>query len=103
MYYITARSPVFTHLSTSLVGLTTVRAHKSEVVFQRVFDDYQDIHSSAWYMFLATSRWFGVWLDWMCVFYIGCVTYACVSLRESKDYTNICYLDNLLKIIFLQL
>ncbi len=46
MYYITARSPVFTHLSTSLNGLTTVRAHKSEVVFQRVFDDYQDIHSS---------------------------------------------------------
>ncbi len=92
--YITARSPVFTHLSTSLVGLTTVRAHKSEVVFQRVFDDYQDIHSSAWYMFLATSRWFGIWLDWMCVFYIGCVTYACVSLRESKDHINIFYLDH---------
>lgn len=80
-----ARSPVFTHLSSSLVGLTTVRAHQSQVIFQRVFDEAQDVHSSAWYMFLATTRWFGIWLDWICVTYVACVTFTCVNLRDCND------------------
>ena len=78
-----ARSPVFTHLSSSLVGLTTLRAHQAETIFQGIFDSSQDIHSSAWYMFLATTRWFGIWLDWICVIYVACVTYACVALHDG--------------------
>ncbi|KZR95589.1 ATP-binding cassette, sub-family C, member 4 [Daphnia magna] len=34
-------------------------------------------------MFLSTTRWFGIWLDWICVIYVGCVTYACLALRDS--------------------
>ncbi|XP_045033102.1 ATP-binding cassette subfamily C member 4 isoform X3 [Daphnia magna] len=79
----TTRSPVFTHLSSSLVGLTTLRAHRCEVIFQTIFDECQDVHTSAWYMFLSTTRWFGIWLDWICVIYVGCVTYACLALRDS--------------------
>ncbi|XP_057378671.1 LOW QUALITY PROTEIN: ATP-binding cassette sub-family C member 4-like [Daphnia carinata] len=79
----TTRSPVFTHLSSSLVGLTTLRAHQCEGIFQNIFDECQDVHSSAWYMFLSTTRWFGIWLDWICVIYVGCVTYACLALRDS--------------------
>ena len=79
-----ARSPVFTHLSSTLNGLVTVRVHQSQVVFQRVFDDLQDVHSSAWYMYLCSSYWFGLWLDCMCVVYVACVTYVCVALRDSE-------------------
>ena len=75
---------MFTHLSSSLVGLSTLRAHGSEEIFERAFNDYQDVHSSAWYMFLATTRWFGIWLDWICVTYVACVTYACVGLRDCN-------------------
>ena len=85
LFLFPARSPVFTHLSSSLVGLTTVRAHQSQVIFQRVFDEAQDVHSSAWYMFLATTRWFGIWLDWICVTYVACVTFTCVNLRDCND------------------
>ena len=35
-------------------------------------------------MFLATTRWFGIWLDWICVFYIICVVYCCVLLRGCE-------------------
>ena len=75
---------MFSHLSNSMIGLTTVRSRKCEKIFQRIFDDYQDCHTSAWYLFLATTRWFGVWLDWVCVIYTICVTYTCVALRLSK-------------------
>ena len=79
-----ARSPVFTHLSSTLNGLATLRVHQSQAIFQKIFDDLQDVHSSAWYLFLSSARWFGLWLDWICIAYITCVTYICVILRDSK-------------------
>uniref|UniRef100_A0A8C3ILS1 Multidrug resistance-associated protein 4 n=1 Tax=Chrysemys picta bellii TaxID=8478 RepID=A0A8C3ILS1_CHRPI len=42
----TTRSPVFSHLSTSLQGLWTIRAFKAEQRFQELFDAHQDLHSA---------------------------------------------------------
>uniref|UniRef100_A0A8C8IEV7 Cystic fibrosis transmembrane conductance regulator n=1 Tax=Oncorhynchus tshawytscha TaxID=74940 RepID=A0A8C8IEV7_ONCTS len=41
----TTRSPVFSHLSSSLQGLWTIRAFRAEERFQNTFDTYQDLHS----------------------------------------------------------
>uniref|UniRef100_A0A4W2CXI7 Multidrug resistance-associated protein 4 n=1 Tax=Bos indicus x Bos taurus TaxID=30522 RepID=A0A4W2CXI7_BOBOX len=41
----TTRSPVFSHLTSSLRGLWTIRAYKAEQKFQELFDAYQDLHS----------------------------------------------------------
>uniref|UniRef100_A0A8C4IMQ3 ATP binding cassette subfamily C member 4 (PEL blood group) n=1 Tax=Dicentrarchus labrax TaxID=13489 RepID=A0A8C4IMQ3_DICLA len=41
----TTRSPVFSHLSSSLQGLSTIRAFKVQQRFQQLFDEYQDLHS----------------------------------------------------------
>lgn len=45
MYFFQARSPVFSHLSSSLQGLSTIRAFKVQQRFQQMFDEYQDLHS----------------------------------------------------------
>lgn len=68
------RSPVFSHLAASLNGLATIRAFGVEPEFERRFDQYQDIHSSAWFLFVAASRWLGCSLDWISLGYIGVVT-----------------------------
>ena len=36
------------------------------------FDYVQNIHSSAFYSYMATTRWFGVYLDWIVVIYLAC-------------------------------
>ncbi|KAA8579516.1 hypothetical protein FQN60_006609 [Etheostoma spectabile] len=41
----TTRSPVFSHLSSSLQGLWTIRAFGAEERFQQAFDAHQDLHS----------------------------------------------------------
>lgn len=45
VWLLEARSPVFSHLSSTLHGLSTIRAFKVQKRFQQMFDEYQDIHS----------------------------------------------------------
>lgn len=40
-----ARSPVFSHLSSSLQGLCTIRAFRAQERLQKAFDAHQDLHS----------------------------------------------------------
>eukprot|EP00092_Neocalanus_flemingeri_P034174 GFUD01037167.1.p1 GENE.GFUD01037167.1~~GFUD01037167.1.p1 ORF type:complete len:793 (+),score=184.49 GFUD01037167.1:217-2379(+) len=75
-----ARSPVFSQLSTSLQGLTTIRAFSAQPLLRAEFDRQQDLHSSAWFAFISATRWFGVWLDWIVVVYLGLVVYSFLVL-----------------------
>lgn len=53
--------------------MTTIRSNEAEHILTQEFDKLQDDHSSAWFMFIATSRAFGFWLDLLCAFYIGII------------------------------
>ncbi|XP_067129909.1 ATP-binding cassette sub-family C member 4-like [Centruroides vittatus] len=50
-------SPVFSHLSVSLYGLTTIRAFIAETKFKSMFNKYQDKHTSTWFLYLSLNRW----------------------------------------------
>ncbi|XP_023231408.1 multidrug resistance-associated protein 4-like [Centruroides sculpturatus] len=52
-----SRSPVFSHLSVSLYGLTTIRAFKAESKFKSTFNKYQDNHTATWFIYEALSQW----------------------------------------------
>ncbi|CAH1183645.1 unnamed protein product [Phaedon cochleariae] len=77
------RSPVFAHLNASLQGLPTIRSNGAEQILVQEFDKLQDTHSSAWFMFLYTSRAFGLWLDLICTVYIGLVTFSFIILSDK--------------------
>uniref|UniRef100_A0A1A7XAW0 Multidrug resistance-associated protein 4 n=2 Tax=Nothobranchiidae TaxID=405002 RepID=A0A1A7XAW0_9TELE len=81
----TTRSPVFSHLSSSLQGLWTIRAFCAEERFQKAFDAHQDLHSEAWFLFLTTSRWFAFRLDIMCSIFVTITVFGCVLLRDQLD------------------
>uniref|UniRef100_H2YL87 Uncharacterized protein n=1 Tax=Ciona savignyi TaxID=51511 RepID=H2YL87_CIOSA len=69
------RSPVFTHLSNTIQGLSTVRAFNMQDKFEEEFHCKQDLHSSAWFLFITGSRWLAFRLDAICAIFIGCVAY----------------------------
>ncbi|XP_047210875.1 multidrug resistance-associated protein 4 isoform X1 [Girardinichthys multiradiatus] len=81
----TTRSPVFSHLSSSLQGLWTIRAFGAEERFQNAFDAHQNLHSGAFFLFLTTSRWFAVRLDGMCSIFVTITTFGCLLLRDQLD------------------
>jgi ATP-binding cassette, subfamily C (CFTR/MRP), member 4 len=51
-----ARSPMFTHTTATLEGLSTIRAFKAEKQLTHEYDQHQNLNSSAWFLFVATSR-----------------------------------------------
>ncbi|XP_065162919.1 probable multidrug resistance-associated protein lethal(2)03659 isoform X2 [Atheta coriaria] len=83
------RSPVFSHLNASLQGLTTIRAFRAQKILEKEFDVHQDLHSSAWFLFLSTSRAFGFYLDIVCVIYIAIVTLSFLLLGTENFGGNV--------------
>ncbi|KAK5646967.1 hypothetical protein RI129_005431 [Pyrocoelia pectoralis] len=68
------RSPVFEHLSSSLQGLSTIRAFQAEKSLKREFDSHLDLNCSCYHLFVSTSQALGLYLDYMSCIYIAVVT-----------------------------
>ncbi|XP_067134882.1 ATP-binding cassette sub-family C member 4-like isoform X1 [Centruroides vittatus] len=60
------RSPVFSHLSVSLYGLTTIRAFNAESKFKCMFNKYQDKHTSTLFIYVCLIRWISVYGHIIC-------------------------------------
>lgn len=64
------RSQVFSHLSTTLAGLSTIRSFKVNQQFIDRFNVAQDEHSVAWFTFFTAGQWLGLTLDLVCLVFI---------------------------------
>ncbi|XP_059612038.1 ATP-binding cassette sub-family C member 4-like isoform X2 [Phlebotomus argentipes] len=82
------RSPVFSHTNATLQGLATIRAFNAQRVLTNEFDSHQDLNTSAWYLYLATTRAFALWLELVCVLYITSVTMSFLVLGNVGDASN---------------
>ncbi|GJQ66878.1 hypothetical protein Trydic_g7901 [Trypoxylus dichotomus] len=78
------RSPVIGHLNASLEGLTTIRASGVQHILAEQFDKHQDLHSSASYMYLATNRAFGFYIDMLCVAYSMIVMFSLLLFSPTN-------------------
>ena len=86
IFFYIARSPVFSLVSDTVLGLTTLRAHRRQDSHQNMFNERQDVNSSAYYLFLAAGRWLSVGLNFALMCYLACVIFICISLRGSELY-----------------
>jgi ATP-binding cassette, subfamily C (CFTR/MRP), member 4 len=49
---------MFAHTTASVEGLCTIRAFRAQKQLRQEFDQHQDKNTSAWFLFVATSRGF---------------------------------------------
>ena len=54
------------------------------------FDYVQNIHSSAFFSYMATTRWFGVYLDWIVVIYLACCVLSFLLMPDGKYEADMC-------------
>ena len=79
-----ARSPVFTHLNATLNGIATIRAYQAQTVLKYEFDKFQDVHTSSWYIFTATSFAYTFALDIFTFSFITFITFSFLIFKDGK-------------------
>ncbi|KAH9421088.1 Multidrug resistance-associated protein 4 [Dermatophagoides pteronyssinus] len=77
-----ARSPVYSHISTTINGLASIRAFGAQKAFERQFFIYQNDHSATWFLFISSSRCMGLIIDWIATIYIAVISFV---IMMSKD------------------
>ncbi|XP_074600380.1 ATP-binding cassette sub-family C member 4-like isoform X2 [Brevipalpus obovatus] len=65
-----AKSPIYSHITSAMDGLTTIRVSKTEDIFRQKFAELQDTHTSLFYTYTSVSRALGIWTDWVCLTYV---------------------------------
>ncbi|XP_056647583.1 probable multidrug resistance-associated protein lethal(2)03659 [Diorhabda sublineata] len=83
------RSPIYSHLTATLQGITTIRAFGAEAILVQQFDKLQDKFTSAFYMFLTASRGFGFWLDVHCVVYMALIIISLLFIQKETFGGNV--------------
>ncbi|XP_041372527.1 ATP-binding cassette sub-family C member 4-like [Gigantopelta aegis] len=78
-----SRSPVYSHVSDTIGGLQTIRAFGKQDQFTESFDGYQNHHSSAWFLYLASYRWFSIRSLFAVIVFYNIIIQVCLVLRNS--------------------
>ncbi|XP_026726081.1 multidrug resistance-associated protein 4 [Trichoplusia ni] len=84
----TTRSPVFSHMSATLNGISTIRSAGAEKRLIQEFDRFQDIHTSTWSSYLASGVTLGFWLDFICVIYLTIVIVAFLVIDSKTIFSG---------------
>ncbi|XP_015109439.1 multidrug resistance-associated protein 4 [Diachasma alloeum] len=84
------KSPVFSHVATTMNGLSTIRSRGAEVqvMLRKEFDKYQDKHTASWYLILAMQSAFGLVLDLVSCLFIACVCYSLILMDDGNTLSG---------------
>lgn len=67
------RSPIFSQLSSTLAGLTSIRVFRLSRMLSIQFDQYQDTHTGAWFAFICSGRFQAMLLDIITLLFVTLV------------------------------
>ncbi|XP_056655560.1 cystic fibrosis transmembrane conductance regulator [Monodelphis domestica] len=80
-----ARTPIFTHLVTSLKGLWTLRAFGRQPYFETLFHKALNLHTANWFLYLSTLRWFQMRIEIVFVIFFIAVTFISILTTGNGE------------------
>ncbi|XP_060517596.1 ATP-binding cassette sub-family C member 4-like [Cylas formicarius] len=84
----TTRAPVFSHVSASLYGLSTIRAFNAQDIVVNEFDVLQDQHTGTWFLFGAISESLGFYLDVISTIFLALVTFQFLIFGDENTLSG---------------
>ena len=78
-----SRSPIYSHLATSLQGVACIRTFGKGRYFQIKFHELVDKNILADYMYWSSSRWFSFYSDMVCVFGVVAISVIAILLKDK--------------------
>uniref|UniRef100_A0A0A9WH16 Multidrug resistance-associated protein 1 n=1 Tax=Lygus hesperus TaxID=30085 RepID=A0A0A9WH16_LYGHE len=76
-----SRSPIYTHLNTSLQGLTTIRAQSAQHYLKMAFDLHQDLNTTCLFTYVSAQQAYSYCLDICSIVFISIVLFTCIIFR----------------------
>ena len=86
LYTYSARSPLYSHISATIQGLSCIRALHEQSRFLNKFHYYQNEHTKAWYLKFTVSRWFGMRIDLIGSLFLMMIAFSSIPLADSKHF-----------------
>ncbi|XP_046836014.1 ATP-binding cassette sub-family C member 4 [Vespa crabro] len=84
----TTKSPVFSHVNSSLIGLSTIRSSNAQLMLSKEFDSHQDLHTGAYSLSILTATAFGFALDTVSVLFVTFVTYSFIIFNNENTFAG---------------
>ena len=84
VYFSAARSPLYSHISVTIQGLSTIRSYKEQDKFDDKLHHYLNEHTKAWYLYIAINRWFGMRIDMISTLFLTFVVMTAIPLADSE-------------------
>ena len=81
---IIACSPIYSKLSESLLGLSTIRSFGREKMVQGHFQECLNQHSKISYLYFVVLRWFSMRIDFLTTLLLATVAFSCIPLASSE-------------------
>lgn len=81
---LSAKSPVFTHVTSSINGLSVIRSTRAEQRMITRFHALQDINTASWFLFQSTTVAFCQLLDVLAVLFTATVLFYFLCFPLSK-------------------
>jgi len=86
----TARSPLYSHISSTIQGLSTIRSFKEETRFLDKLYYYVNEHTKGWYLYIVTNRWFSLRIDLISALFLTIVLMSAIPLADGKYFASMC-------------
>ena len=80
-----SRSPIYSNFTSTLDGISSLRAYKLERRATKSFQDQINKNARSWFSFLISSRWLGFRLDFQCASILIAISIVAVILQDSID------------------
>jgi ABC-type multidrug transport system fused ATPase/permease subunit len=77
------RSPVYSHLSSTIHGLNVVRSYYAEDVCSADFLSRLNDNTRTNHLIIETNRWAAIRFDWVALIFIGLVMLLAMALRVT--------------------
>ncbi|KAF9176374.1 hypothetical protein BGZ51_000828, partial [Haplosporangium sp. Z 767] len=84
-----SRSPIYSHLSETLDGLSSIRAFGVTTQFMDEHIKTQEDNGRAFFTYLAMARWLGYRLDVVSAVFLGITAVACVAVRDIQQASRV--------------
>jgi len=63
-------------VSTTLNGLASIRAYGAQSSFEHQFHAYLNDHSATWFLYVASSKAMGLYVDYIATAYLVIITFS---------------------------